>query len=136
MKKFSSFWVMKDVIGKILDELLKKEGAPTRDDFAGMLGISVKTLYNVTKGRSSLTFDQVIKASEILNFDIAEEYYKRTGKSEKINRLAEGNGVYRKKSNQITVGISVSGSLTSFENFPALLNKIRNEAIELGFEIE
>ncbi|MNL74961.1 hypothetical protein D3C87_2006810 [compost metagenome] len=97
--------------------------------------MSYKTLYNVMNGASNLTFDQVVKASEILNFDIGDEFYKRTGKSGKIKELSDGSN-YRKNADMITVGLTISGSLISFEKFPTLLNKIRGEALELGFEIQ
>ncbi|KQC02057.1 helix-turn-helix domain-containing protein [Pedobacter sp. Hv1] len=71
---------MKNVIGNILQELLSEKGSPTKKDFSEMLGISVKTLYNVVDGSSELTINQITKASDILNFDILNEYNKRIGK--------------------------------------------------------
>lgn len=126
---------MKDTIGKILEELLQREGAPTKEDFSGMLGISVKTLYNITKGKSFMDFDQVVKASEILNFNIAEEFYQRTGKMGKSNFLAESSSSYSSKAKQISVTVAISGTITAYENFPVLLTKFRSQARELGFEI-
>lgn len=68
---------MDNLIGKILHELLSKKGAPTKKDFAGILGISTKTLYNVIDGSSQLTIEQISKASEVLKFDIISEYDKK-----------------------------------------------------------
>jgi len=133
MKKISSFCVMKDLIGKILEELLQKEGAPSKEDFSGMLGISVKTLYNVTKSKSYLDFDQVVTASKILNFNIPEEYYRRVGKNE-INFLSE-NTAPSVNHGEISVTLTLTASISSYINFPDLLVKVSKEANEVGFKI-
>ena len=125
---------MKDLIGKILEELLQKEGAPSKEDFSGMLGISVKTLYNVTKGKSYLDFDQVVTASKILNFNIPDEYYRRVGKNE-INFLSE-NSSLSVKQDDISVTLTLTASISSYINFPDFLNKVSREANELGFKIK
>ena len=125
---------MKNIVGKILKELLDKEGAPTKEDFSQMLGISYKTLYNVTKGTSNLTFDQVVRASDILKYDIGEEYYKRMGK-EKGNEFAESANSYMPLKNLISVTLTISGALSTFASFPQLLAKVRDDAREFGFEI-
>jgi len=46
---------MKAHIGKILQEKLNEPGSPSRKDFAGLLGISDKTLYNLFNEASDLT---------------------------------------------------------------------------------
>jgi len=120
---------MKDVIGKIVEELLSKEGAPKRGDLAQMLGMAPKTLYNVIKGESSMDFDQVVKASEIFKFNIVEEFQIRTGKLLPKNQLKD------KSHNMVTVTISLSANINAYGNFPELLNGMKKQAKELGFDI-
>lgn len=76
---------MKNVIGNILQELLSEKGSPTKKDFSEILGMSVKTLYNVIDGSSELTINQITKASNILGFDILNEYHKRLKKEDVAN---------------------------------------------------
>ncbi|WP_343524356.1 hypothetical protein [Pedobacter sp.] len=125
---------MKDTIGKIIKDLLNKEGAPTKEDFSQMMSISYKTLYNVMNGNSNLTFDQVVKASEILQFDIGAEYYSRTNRNP-VKKYEEPESIYTGSRNQITVTLTLMGSASTYENFPQLLNKVRSEAKELGFNM-
>lgn len=122
---------MKNIIGKILKELLNKEGAPTKEDFSQMMGMSYKTLYNVINGSSKLTFEQVIKASDILNFNLIEEYHNRAGIETNFNSNNSSSSGERK----ITINLSISGSIHSFENFSHFLQGIRKNASDFGFEI-
>jgi plasmid maintenance system antidote protein VapI len=131
----SSFCAMDNVLGKILQELLQKEGSPSVKDFAKMMGLSSRTAYNIFDGTSSMTFDQVIKASDLLNFNMVEEYNSRTGRTEPSGNLAEPREQYRDKKNQITVTLTVTASLSAYESFPTFLSKVRSNAKDLGFEL-
>jgi hypothetical protein len=131
----SSFCAMDNVLGKILQELLQKEGSPSVKDFAKMMGLSSRTAYNIFDGTSTMTFDQVIKASDILQFDMIGEFYSRTGRKDAPGYLSEPGEQYQLKKSQITVTLTVAASYASYESFPTFLSKVRTSAKELGFEL-
>lgn len=125
---------MINLLGNILQELLQREGSPSVKDFAKMMGMSTRTVYNIYDGSSSMTFDQVVKASEILNYDMAAEYYERSGKG-KNSQFSEPQSGYKQAKNIISVTLTLSGAISAYDNFSQLLNKLRNEVKDFGFEI-
>jgi plasmid maintenance system antidote protein VapI len=122
---------MREVIGKILQEELKKEGAPTAQDFAKMIGISSKTLYNIYNGSSELTLDQLIKASSILNTNLLQRVLLAEGATDLL--LNEPQAEYKRKKNSFSISINLTGPQESATNLPELINNIKDIAITQGF---
>jgi predicted transcriptional regulator len=118
---------MKNIVGKILRELLNKQGAPTRKDFSGMMNISEKTLYNVLDGSSSFTLEQVHKASILLNYNIIAEYYNSIG--EDISILSEPKEEYN-TSNAITMTFNFSVPTIDVNNIGVFIKEL-NELAKL-----
>jgi predicted transcriptional regulator len=127
---------MNNALGKILQEILQKEGSPSVKDFANMMGLSTRTVYNIFSGSTSMTLEQVVKAADILNADIIQEYYSRIG-LEKEGILSEPRQSYSSlKSDTMTVNIAIMGKSKSFvEHFGQLVTKLKDEVQSLGFTI-
>jgi predicted transcriptional regulator len=127
---------MNNIVGNILQGLLSKEGAPSKKDFAGMLGISQKTLYNVLDGSSQLTLPQIVKAGRILKFDIAKEYETREfGNEHSI--FHESVETFKVKQNLVKMlfTLNIASTIAGYDNFPELLKRTKQAAEELGFII-
>lgn len=123
---------MREEYGKILQELMKREGSPTTKDFASILGISVKTLYNIFNGSSELTLSQIIKASDVLNIDLVKKF---TELENTANRFLEPTEEYRVKKNNFSLTINLSGSFDAVKNIPQLLSTIKDAASLEGFKL-
>ena len=125
---------MSEHIGKILQEKLKEPGMPTVKDFADMLPISTRTLYNVFKNESVFSLDQVIKASEILNFDLIEEYLKAKG-NKWLLRDNDSTANYVRGKKQISINLEVRGELKEMSALPEFLSEVNILANRLGLEL-
>jgi plasmid maintenance system antidote protein VapI len=124
---------MKAHIGKILQEKLNEPGAPSRKDFAGLLGISEKTIYNLFNEESDLTLSQVVRASEILKYDLISEYLKA---EDRLWLLNEPETAF-KREKPITVEMKISaGYKTMGMHFADMLEAIKKEGDKYGFTIE
>ena len=118
--------------GKLLQEELNKEGAPSMQDFASMLAISYRTLYNVFNDKSQFTLQQTIRASEILKVDLIGKYLKSNGKFP--DRFEDEESIYNSdKPQDITISLTVKAALTSMGKFPELLEVLQKEARSRGF---
>jgi predicted transcriptional regulator len=132
---------MKNLLGKILQETLQKEGSASVKDFAMLMSMSPRTVYNIFDGSSSMTFEQVIKASEILGFDVAGEYYRRSGKPSPSDVFSQRQPSYTarvntKSNNTVSVSLSITGPIDSYDNFPKLLAYIKEKSTEFGFDVD
>ena len=116
--------------GKILQTELKKEGMPTVTDFANMLGMSVKTLYNVFNGSSELTFSQIVLASKFLNKDFIKIFAKMEG-----SVFAEPEGEYTAKKNTFSLTLNLRGTMTDVINIPDMISHIKDIATQQGFKL-
>jgi len=132
MKKFANFYAMKDVIGNILQTELKKEGMPTIKDFASMLGISSRSLYNVFNGSSDLTIGQLFKASDILKIDIIQRL---AGFNLSGNVVSDPQENFHAKKKMLSVNIKITGSADSFKDFHQLLEIFIEQAATFGFRL-
>lgn len=120
---------MRRIIGSILQQELKKEGAPTAQDFAKMIGISSKTLYNIYNGSSELTLDQLVKASGILNTNLIQRVLLAEGAADLL--LQEED--CKRKKNSFSISINLTGTQESLQNLPELINNIKDIATSQGF---
>lgn len=119
-------------IGKILQEKLNEEGRPSQKDFASLINVSSRTLYNVFNGISELTMPQVVKASEILKFDLIGEYLKV---NDKLDLLEEPAGEYRANRKNVTVSLHFSGDMKALDGFPNLIKEVNSIALKHGFRV-
>lgn len=98
--------------------------------FADKINTGERNVYSIFK-REDISADMLRKISEVLNYNFFELYL-----NELDSKLVKDpNAHYATKSNNITVTLTLTGSLATYGNFPDLLTKVRNEARELGFEI-
>ncbi|RQO65108.1 hypothetical protein DBR40_24875 [Pedobacter sp. KBW01] len=129
MKKIANFCVVKDVIRKILQDELKKPGRPSLQDFAGSLNISYRTLYNVMQGKSTLTFEQVMKAGEILDIDIVAKYNGN-------QNITYENTTNKIESDFMTITLNIKGPEQNvLNNISSLLKEIKEKATQFGLLI-
>lgn len=119
-------------IGKILQEKVNETGQPSVKDFASLVGLSPRTLYNIFNGVSEMTLPQIIKASEILSVDLISEYLKA---NDKLNVLHEGAVDYKAKKKLVTVSVHLCGDMDAMSNFPEMLNEINSMAARHGFKV-
>lgn len=127
---------MRQSIGNILQEELKKEGKPSLQDFASMIGISYRTLFNVFKGESELSFSQIVKSSEILDIDLISKILY----AEKKEHILETDAVDKQKSRTtktMSISFNVSGSVEHLtSNFPEFIEGLRVMAEKCGLRVE
>ena len=121
-------------IGEILRTELEKEGTPSLNDFASMLGISYRTIFHVFSGKSKLTFDQVVRASEILKFDLISRYLEVNNKTKS---WAEPDEQFQRQRKTISINLTVVGDLNSFTmDFAGFLTACNSEAAKHGFTLK
>ena len=124
---------MRDEIGKILQEELQKEGKSSIKDFANLMGVSVKTLYNIFDGKSELKLDQIVTASKILNVDLLKKFAEVY--NHKPSRLEESESDFLSLKKPLTITINLKGSFDSANELPDLLRKIKEDALIKGFRL-
>ncbi|WP_295711269.1 hypothetical protein [Mucilaginibacter sp.] len=123
---------MSEYIGKILQEKLKEPGMPSVKDFADMLGTTTRTLYNVFNKASELSIDQVIKASEILKFDILSAYLRSKDKSW---ILKEPEGSYKQDKRTITINLTIHAEESSLKELPNFYKDVDELASRIGLRL-
>ncbi|MDO8994739.1 MAG: helix-turn-helix transcriptional regulator [Daejeonella sp.] len=123
---------MKAQFGKFLQEELKEEGRPSLQDFASMLGISYRTLFNIFSGKTEFTLQQAIRASTILQTDLIGKFRKTYG--DEAGAFLEPYESYAesKPSKALTVSVNVRAGLENMDNLTEFLRRINKEAIALG----
>lgn len=123
---------MSEHIGKILQEKLNEPGSPTVQDFAGLLGISVRKVYHLYKGEADLTINEVVKASEILKVDLISEFLRSQNK---LWLLKEPSENYRPQQKEVSITLHLSAGIKDTENFPELLDEINGIVTKHGFRL-
>lgn len=124
---------MKAQFGKILQEELQKEGRPSLQDFANMIGISYRTLFNIFSGKTEFTLIQAVKASKILNTDLIKRFIEESPGN--IGTFMEPEASYsqRPSSQQaFTISFSIQGEIDKVDRFADFLKTIKKEATSLG----
>ncbi|WP_299585509.1 hypothetical protein [Mucilaginibacter sp.] len=115
-----------------MQEKLKEPGMPSAKDFAALMAMSVRTLYNVFNQSSDLTFPQVVKASEILKYDLIGHYLKA---DDKLWILHETEGAYRKKKKTLTISLQLQVAFDDVAMLPDVLKDLNDVAQKRGFTI-
>ncbi len=133
MQNFSNICATMNHIGKILQEKMNEDGRPTMKDFASLCGISTRTLYNIMQGSSEMTLPQVVKASEILKFDLIGAYLRM---NDKVNVLKEPEGGYETRANkQFTVSLHLTADMIDSAQLPMLLAEVSNIALKHKYRL-
>ncbi|WP_285055190.1 hypothetical protein [Pedobacter ginsengisoli] len=124
------------VIGDAIRKKVEEKGM-TFVSFADKFGITDRNLQYVFK-KSDLSIQQVVRASEILEYDFLTEYLMhKKSKFRFQNFIPQQNDRdSRGKSERITMTFNISGAIETYsEKFPELLKNVSMEAKKLGFEI-
>ncbi len=125
------------VIGKEIRKKIEEKGI-TFVAFADKFGVTDRNLQYLFS-KADLPISQIIRASEILDYDFVNDYLKAK-KPKYLKEISNNNSKepvenYIIKNNLIKMNFSIgiAGSMQSFEKFPELLQKTKIHAEELGF---
>ncbi len=126
---------MKFVIGEKIKEKVEERGV-TQKAFASAIGMTARNLERFFE-RSDISINQLVKASEFLNFDFVSLYIENSPHGKNIPQIVKEDSVnYQIKSKDISVQISISGDIeTISKNFSSLFNKIKSEAEQRGLHL-
>ena len=123
------------VIGEAIRNKILEKGM-TFVAFADKFGLSDRNLQYVFK-KEDLPISQILRASELLEYDFLTDYVKaKKPKYLGKNILSENDeksSVGKQK--KISINLTISGGINSYDNFPKFLKIIKEEANGLGFEI-
>lgn len=130
---------MKFPIGQKIKEVLQKSGI-TQVYFADNIGMSRRNLDRFFD-KDDISIKQLVKASEILNYDFVSEYledtsYRTNPDSQFYNKLiSEPTSSYKTKK-EITVQLNLKGDISLVSKyFPEILDVVRREAESRGLTI-
>ena len=123
------------VIGDAIRKKIEEKGM-TFVAFSDKFGITDRNLQYLFK-KSDLTLQQVVRASEILEYDFLTDYLKNKKPRYKTNNISpiveEDREHY--KQNRITTSLQVAGDINTYaNNFPDFLKSISTEAEKFGFK--
>lgn len=129
---------MNNAVTKILKQYFSRGSGYNfdRGEFANAVGISPRTLVNILSGNTSLTMDQMVKASDFLKVDLFKEFFGEIGRPD-FNTTEEPAGNYQVIApvDKITVHLTLQAPSKSYSKFPELLKVIKEKGKTLGFEI-
>jgi len=132
---------MEYVIGKAIRSRIVEKGM-TFKSFSDKFGISDRNLQHIFQ-KTDLPITQIVRASEILDYDFIADYIKAKKPKYKIlvpeeKGVNEPNGFYKSIPNDFTTmmfSLTIAGTQSQFEKFPELLQKTRKDAEDLGFKL-
>lgn len=124
------------VIGDAIRKKIEEKGM-TFVAFSDKFGVTDRNLQYLFK-KSDLTLQQVVRASEILEYDFMTEYLKNKKpkyKSSSISPVLEEERMTY-KSEKITMSLQLAGDITNYTtNFPDFIKSISREAEKFGFQV-
>ncbi|WP_169305719.1 helix-turn-helix domain-containing protein [Sphingobacterium alkalisoli] len=128
---------MKFVIGEKIKEKVEEKGV-TQKAFASAIGMTTRNLERFFE-RSDISINQLVKASEFLNYDFVSLYLENTANGKNIPFLAKENSQQYKpeiRSSDISIQINIAGDVQLIsKHFPDLLSKLKKEAEERGLHL-
>jgi len=132
---------MNYVIGDAIRKKIVEKGM-TFVSFADKFGVSDRNLQHVFK-KNDLPITQIVRASEILEYDFLYDYVKSRNPKYKVHDsdIREDKGsvsnynVIPDDFTTMTFSLKIAGTETHFDKFPELLHKTRKIAEELGFKL-
>lgn len=123
-----------NTIGNIIGLALKKKTVVEREEIAGHLGISRRTLDAVVKGTSNLTLEQITKLSDILSTDLFGQYFAKTGRNDLLILQDSAKPEYT-TTNNVSLHFTLKARVESFGNFQNFLNELRKISAKYGYDI-
>jgi hypothetical protein len=124
------------VIGDAIRKKIEEKGM-TFVAFSDKFGVTDRNLQYLFK-KSDLTLQQVVRASEILEYDFMTEYLRNKKpkyKSHQSNPVVEEERTTY-KSEKITMSLQVAGDISNYStNFPDFIKSISREAEKFGFQV-
>lgn len=121
-------------IGQKIKEVLRKSGI-TQVYFADQIGMSRRNLERFFE-RDDISINQLIKASEILNYDFVEDFLNNSKYQKKGSTSLNISNDSRKSINEISIQLHIKGEISLIsKNFPELLNILKKEAERRGLSI-
>lgn len=125
---------MEYVIGYAIRKKIEEKGI-TFVAFADKFGLTDRNLQYMFK-KSDLPISQIIRASEILDYDFLSEYTNnRKPKYKRAPFFGQTDIEQRVDSKKISINLTLTAEEKSFLEFAPLLKKIREEAASFGFQI-
>ncbi|MFD2741936.1 MULTISPECIES: helix-turn-helix transcriptional regulator [Sphingobacterium] len=126
---------MKFVIGEKIKEKVEERGV-TQKAFASAIGMTPRNLERFFE-RSDISINQLVRASEFLNFDFVSLYIENSPHGKNIPQIVKENSVnYHNKLKDVSVQISISGDVeTISKQLSSLLIKIQSEAEQRGLHL-
>ena len=130
---------MNYVIGDAIRKKIEEKGI-TFVSFAEKFGLTDRNLQYVFK-KADLPISQIIRASEILDYDFLNDYTAHRKPKYKpahnvSNSVEDGQGEYNSNNKKISINLTLTAEVNSYDEFPSLLKKIREDAFEFGFQIQ
>lgn len=126
-------------IGEEIRKKIEERGI-TNVSFAEKMGIGERNLYHFFK-KTEIPLDQLIDASNVLDFDFIELYLKNSVKKLKspTSYFEESAVEYKKtaaKKHEISLTVNIFGELSQITHaFPEFLQVIEKEARERGLHL-
>lgn len=129
-------------IGEEIKKKIEEKGI-TNVAFAEKMGIGERNLYHFFK-KNEIPLDQLIDASNVLDFDFINLYLKNSNKklkpsSPSLLGVAEDGSEYRTaptKKHEISLTVNIFGELSQISHaFPELLKVIDKEAKARGLHL-
>lgn len=128
---------MKFVIGEKIKEKVEQNGV-TQKAFASAIGMTTRNLERFFE-RSDISINQLVKASEFLNFDFVSLFLENTvsGKNSPILRSEPTQTIKSiSATTDVSIQINIAGDISLiYKHFPDLLNKVKKEAEERGLHL-
>ncbi|MGA6117177.1 hypothetical protein [Sphingobacterium anhuiense] len=130
------------IIGAEIKKMLRKRGL-TNIAFAEKMNMEERNLYHFFK-KEALDVDQLLQASQILDFDFLDLYIKNSKFKQYSKKfvdphhisVSEEQEVYKKSSNQISFSIHLKGDFNKVaEEMSNFLQLVKKEAEQRGFEL-
>ena len=133
---------MKFVIGEKIKEKLEERGV-TQKAFASAIGMTTRNLERFFE-RSDISINQLLKASDFLNYDFVSLYIENSKFKEYVEELGkpivqspvEKILKIEQPENQITFSLNLKGSFDAVsKEMPNFLTTIKKEAEKRGFQL-
>jgi len=124
-----------NTIGSIIGSALKGRTTVQKEEVAGQLGISRRTLDAVVKGDSNLTLDQISKLSDILAVNLLEQYLAKTGRKDLPIMQEPANEKYMVPAKEVSLHFTLKAKVENFGNFQNFLSDLRKLSAKYGYDV-
>lgn len=122
------------VIGEKIRQKVEERGV-TQKAFANAIGMTSRNLERFFE-RKDISINQLVKASEFLNFDFVTLFLKNHSSGKKLPIIVNETSV-QSNHNQldlISIQLNIKGDVNNIsKNLPELIKKVKKEAENFGF---